>query len=215
VTFYRHLFPELARLGHKVHALVGSAVSPMFQNYSANGIDVEFLDLDIIKANVNKFDAFAAVPELQWHLAAAWAGYEQAEGGAGYDLVETTDWGLLFVPWIINAKSPPIVVQLHGSIGQIDFNDPQVGNELYGDHVRLLEVGLLSHAEELQSGSMSNAQLWEKLTGRGVTYIPPAWSPLNVARTCSSKSSRGLIVGRIQYWKGPYRTLRGTSTFGE
>jgi len=73
---------------------------------------------------MRRFDRYRLMPELQRHLAAAWAAWERANGGAGFDVTETTDWGLLFIPWIVEESRPPVLVQLHGSIGQIDFHDP-------------------------------------------------------------------------------------------
>ena len=202
VTFYRNILPHLVRQGHQVHVLVGSAFTSKLPSYEADGVTVEFLDSDAVTANLDKFNRYHATPELQRHLAAAWTAWQQVERGKNYDLVETTDWGLLFVPWVVETDSPPTVVQLHSSIGQIDFRDPRQGDELQGNLLRLLEVGLLSTADELQTYSQLNAQEWNKLTGREVVYIPPAWS-LSRPELPAEKSSCGLVVGRIQFWKGP------------
>ena len=201
-TFYRHTLTELVRQGHQVHVLVGSAFTSKLPSYEAHGITVEFLDTDAVSANLDRFNQYHVTPEFQRHLAAAWTAWEQTNQGKNYDLVETTDWGLLFVPWVVEADSPPTVVQLHGSIGQIDFYDPRQGDELQGNLTRLLEVGLLSTADELQTYSQLNAQAWSQLANREVVYIPPAWCPgSNLARS-TEKSLNGLVVGRIQNWKG-------------
>jgi len=203
VTFYINLLPQLARLGHRVQVLVGSALSGKMESYESAGITTEFLDHRAVTANLEKFNRYRALPELQRHLAAAWTAWEQTDGGRGYDLVETTDWGLLFVPWVIEADSPPTVVQLHGSIGQIDFYDPRKGEEMQGVFTRLLETQLLPCADELQSYSKNNANAWQRLTGREVTYIPPAWTSSLPNGKSDNDSAHGLVVGRIQYWKGP------------
>lgn len=203
VTFYRHMLPEIVRQGHQVHVLVGSAFTSKLPSYEADGITVEFLDTDAVSANVDKFNRYHATPELQRHLAAAWTAWEQVDRGKNYDLVETTDWGLLFAPWVLEAETPPTVVQLHGSVGQIDFYDPQRGNELQGSLIRFLERELLCVADGLITHSQLNVKAWSLLTGREVTYIPPAWSPVSNLDLAEEKSSHGLAVGRIQYWKGP------------
>lgn len=203
VTFYRNLIPELARLGHEPHVLAGSALSGKMEDYTADGVTVEFLDHRAVTINLDKFNRYRAIPELQRHLAAAWTAWEQANAGKGYDLVHTTDWGLLFVPWIVEADSPPTVVQLHGSIGQIDFYDPRRGDELQGCFTRLIEAQLLSVADDLHTYRKKNAGEWRALTGRDVTYMPPGWLPLSYPEEESQESSHGLVVGRIQYWKGP------------
>jgi glycosyltransferase involved in cell wall biosynthesis len=203
VTFYRGLIPELARLGHELCVLVGSALSGKMQDYSCDGVTVAFLDHHAVTANLDRFSRYRALPELQRHLAAAWTAWEQAGKGKGFDLVETTDWGLLFAPWIVEADSPPTVVQLHGSIGQIDYYDPRRGEELHGCVTRLIETSLLACADELQTYSKNNAAAWQALTGRDVTYIPPAWQPALPASQQGDGSPHGLVVGRIQFWKGP------------
>ncbi|MEI8296288.1 MAG: glycosyltransferase family 4 protein, partial [Alphaproteobacteria bacterium] len=203
-TFYRDTLFEIVAQGHQVHVLVGSAFTSKLPSYVKDGVRVDFLDTDLVNLNLHKFSHYRAIPELQRHLAAAWAAWEQVKGGDGYDLVEVTDWGMLFAPWIVSPDSPPTVVQLHGSIGQIDFYDPQIDSQLQGNYVRLLEAGLLSSADELQANSQSNTKVWKLLTNRDVNYIPPALVSEDLMQlpSESSSSTNGLVVGRIQYWKG-------------
>jgi glycosyltransferase involved in cell wall biosynthesis len=213
-TFYRHILPELSKQGHQIHVLVGSAFTSTQPSYELDGVTVEFLDSQVVSSNLSKFNRYQAIPEFQRHLAAAWTAWEQVNGGQGYDLVETTDWGMLFAPWMISTESPPTVVQLHASIGQIDFHDPQIDNQLQGSLVRLLEVNLLSVADQLQTYSQSNAQAWKQLTGRDVSYIPPAM-PLAPHIKALEKSVHGLVVGRIQYWKGTTIVCEALQLLGE
>jgi glycosyltransferase involved in cell wall biosynthesis len=201
-TFYQHLLPALVASGHQVDVLVGNPFTSQSPSYTTQGINVQFLESAIVDTYLQKFMVYHAMPEVQRHFAVAWALWEQSHGGSGYDLVETTDWGMLFAPWITSPESPPTVVQLHASIGQIDFYDPQIDIQLQGNLIRLLEVSLLSVADELQANSTANAQVWQQLTGRDVAYIPPALS-LAPPLTLSNRSESGLVVGRIQYWKGP------------
>ena len=205
VTFYRDILPEIVDQGHQVHVLVGSAFTSKLPSYVRDGVSVDFLDTDLVNSYLHKFSHYKAIPELQRHLAASWAVWDQVKGGDGYDLVEVTDWGMLFAPWIVSANSPPTVVQLHGSCGQIDFYDPQINNQLEANFLRLLEAGLLFCADELQTYSQSNVKAWQQLTNRDVRYIPPSLS-LGVARSPQnypqSNSNNGLVVGRIQHWKG-------------
>ena len=203
-SFYHSLLPSLVRARHQVTVLVGSAFTSQLASYQQDGVQVKFLDTELVNSYLRKFDRYGAIPELQRHLAAAWAAWEQVQGGEGYDLVEVTDWGMLFAPWIVSPNSPPTVVQLHGSIGQIDFYDPQIDTQLQGNFIRLIEAGLLANADELQANSRANAKAWQQLTNREVNYIPPS---LKVDMMRSPKNSlinlhHSLVVGRIQYWKG-------------
>ena len=199
-SFYKNLLTEFVTLGHEVKVIVGSAFTSKLSSYEKDGIKVEFLDDRLADLNLDKFNRYNAIPEFQRHLAAAWTAWEQVSKGDGYDLIETTDWGMLFAPWIVSADSPPTVVQLHGSIGQIDFYDPKLDSQLQSSLIRLLESNLLAFAEGLQTYSQSNADEWTQLTNKAVSYIPPA-TPLQIINS-TKKSCNGLVVARIQYWKG-------------
>jgi len=100
-TYYGALVPPLLRQGHKVRVIAGSAFSPRLAGYQLPGLSVEFLEPTEVSASMRRFDRYRLMPELQRHLAAAWAAWERANGGAGFDVTETTDWGLLFIPWIV------------------------------------------------------------------------------------------------------------------
>jgi glycosyltransferase involved in cell wall biosynthesis len=205
ITFYRMILPELARAGHQVKVLVGSGVVAEVARPPVviDGVSVEMLDVTLLEAYQAKFARYAATPGLRRHLAAAWALREQARNGDGVDLVESTDWGLLFVPWVIEA-GPPALVQLHGSCGQIDFNDPVAGEELQGELIRLLEVQALPRADCLQTYSDANAHAWTSQLRARVDFVLPAWKPLHDTPNPARRSGRGLVVGRVQNWKGPH-----------
>lgn len=204
ITFYRHLLPLLAAEGHEVRVIVGSGVwasadpSPVV----IDGVRVEALDERRLRAQYARFARYAAMPSLRRLLAGAWAMWEQAAHGEGCDAVEATDWGLLFLPWIIEA-GPPSIVQLHGSSGQIDMHDPVRGEEAQGTLLRLLERMAIARATDVQGCSRSNAQFWQSQIGRPVTRILPAWMPQNMQPPGTARSARGLVVGRVQKWKGP------------
>lgn len=202
VTFYKHLLPELVKLGHQVCVLVGSAFASEFPAYEKDGINVESIDAKAFERNLEKFVHYHSVPELQRHLAAAWTLWEQARGGNGFDLVETSDWGLLFIPWVVES-GPPVVVQMHGSIGQIDWRDPREGEELKGRLIRLLEMTFLPYADELQTYGKGNAGNWMSHLSKEVVHVLPAWTN-DAMPEAQYESAPGVVVGRIQLWKGPH-----------
>ncbi len=204
ITFYRALLPQLVAMGHEVRVIVGSA---MFAEANRNpvivdGVQVESLDQALRDKYHEQFQMYASMPWLRKHLAAAWAICEQAGRGEGYDLVEATDWGLLFVPWALE-QSAPLLVRLHGSIGQIDIHDPVAGEEAQGQLIRLIERQALSCANTVQTYSPANASFWEAQTGRDVDCLYPAWQAFANARGKIDRSERGLVLGRLQRWKGP------------
>lgn len=229
-TFYRHLLPRIAQRGHRVRVLVANAFMDPFEAYDAEGIRVDCIEAGRIQALLPRYNRYAATPYLQRYLATAWAAWEQAEGGAGMDRVETTDWGLLFAPWAIAPQRPPTLVQCHASIGQIDACDPQAGQELQGHLIRLIERQGLAALDGIQTYSALNQRAWQRELQLPIDYIPPAFSlscsPNATAPNATAPNPtapnptgdsiadanlvlppeptpvQGLVVGRIQQWKG-------------
>lgn len=204
ITFYRNLLPRLAKRGHTVRVIVGSGVFAAEDagRVEIEGVSVETLELRRLRATMPRFARYSAMPGLQRYLAAAWALREQAAGGEGFDVVEATDWGLLFLPWVAE-PGPPVVAQMHGSCGQIAVHDPVAGEEAQGELVRLLEIAAAARVDVLQSYSEANATFWRAQSRREVAMIPPAWASLVPPCPAGARSGRGLVVGRVQRWKGP------------
>jgi glycosyltransferase involved in cell wall biosynthesis len=202
-TFYSGLARGLHDADVEVHVVEGSAVytSKDCARRDLDGVRVETLEFDRFSRWMERFTAYAAMPGLQRHLAAAWAMWEQADFGTGVDIVEATDWGLLFIPPAIQATRP-LVVQCHGSIGQIADHDPMASEATENILVRLIERDVLSTLGGFQTLSLLNATFWQAETGRSVATILPAWSTPNILED-REPNDRGLVVGRLQRWKGP------------
>ena len=203
MTFYRTLAPTLRKLGVAVRVIEGSALHAAEEQTvrSVDGVPVETLERRRVNQWWECLSAFAAAPGLRRHLAAAWAMWEQAAFGADFDIVEASDWGLLFIPPSIECTRP-LVVQCHGSIGQISVHDPIAGEETQGLLTRLLERAALSLASTIQTYSRANAAFWRTETGRDVAVFRPALRPA-AAPAPEELSGRGLVIGRAQRWKGP------------
>jgi glycosyltransferase involved in cell wall biosynthesis len=132
----------------------------------------------------------------------AWGAFHQANGGEGFDIVEATDWGLLFMPWVVSSRKAKVVVSLHGSNGQLDWYSGSAQRGSFdGGVVRLLETESLRLADKLHANSRSNAAFWSGRTGCEVQVIPPLFDSL-VALSSVGKSNNGLVVGRLQSLKG-------------
>jgi glycosyltransferase involved in cell wall biosynthesis len=204
ITFYRNFLPQLAAQGHEIRVIVGSGVTAVHAPAPVviDGVSVEMLDQALLDQHHARFARYAALPVLRRFLAGAWAMWEQAGRGEGYDLVEVADWGLLFLPWVVE-QEPPAVVQLHGSTGQIDLHDPVRGEEVQGNLIRMIERAAVAQATCAQAYSQTNANFWQCQTGRTVDRIRPAWQPLIAPDVSPQKTPRGLVVGRVQRWKGP------------
>jgi len=204
-TFYRHLLPEFVAGGHRVDVCVASERFSAEPSTQPSGVRVFGLSRGAIASASKRLNGFAAVPDLQKELATAWAAWEGTAHGDGYDVVETSDFGMLFAPWAANGDRPPVAVQLHSSNGQISFHEPLAGHELAGQLARLVEGMLLPRVEELQTYGGPNAQEWEALFKRPVHHIYPVWSlhvePDDTGGDCGTGNA--IVVGRVQNWKGP------------
>lgn len=200
ITFYRDLTRALVQLGCEVHVLKGSAYINGQPDYEYEGIKVSVLQTKRFTYWIARFGHFSMFPDLQRHLAAAFAMHEQAAEGDGFDAVEVTDWGLLFLPWM-NSSKAPVLVQLHGSCGQIAHYEPVAGREVEGAFGLLVERAGLAAASSLCSYSKANVGWWESTLGRDVSYLPP---PLDLKLQDSNGTRSGWVTfGRIQHWKGP------------
>lgn len=201
-TFYRALAPALQNLGATVRVIEGSAFHAGERAPRViDGVAVETLEVIRLQAWWRRFSHFAATPGLRRHLAAAWAMWEQADQGRDADVVEASDWGLLFVPPAVEA-SRPLIVQGHASVGQIGVHDPVAGEEVQIALVRLIEASVLRQSGLLQTYSDANADFWGVETERRPAVIRPAWAPRQPSAD-SPPHDRGLVIGRMQRWKGP------------
>ncbi len=208
-TFYRALAPALRAAGMEVRVIEGSAfhAAKDRDRRAVLGCEVETLELDRLFRWRDRFPARAATPSLRGHLAAAWAMWEQAGFAEGADIVEACDWGLQFVPPALDAVRP-VIVQGHGSAGQISEHDPVAGEETGAALTRLIERAVLqAPAARAQTYSGANGAFWRSEAGCGVTVIRPAWAPPEgwaAGRAPGGTSGQGLVAGRVQRWKGPH-----------
>jgi glycosyltransferase involved in cell wall biosynthesis len=204
-TFYLRMIPGLIKAGCTVDvclARAGDVDADLKEQSAPRVFGIDAAQVEQAGATLSQFAAF---PELWRPLSRAFAAFNICRGRE-YDIVETTDWDLLYVPWVIANESPPVVVQLHSSNGQVDYHEPRQGSGLTGLTTRLLETSLLGRADELQSYGLRNGNEWSRLLDKEVHHIWPAWYPerddADVALECDSEH-RGLVVGRVQSWKGP------------
>lgn len=213
-TFYGALLPALARRGVSVTALVGSALSSGPRPREEHGVRILPLDHARVARLSGRFGSLALAPDLCRHLAAAWAAWEQTDGGAAFDRVECADWGLSFVPWLLRADAPPTRVRLHASIGQIARHEPQPGLALAEALTQLLEARLLPRAAELVTYGAGNQAWWRDALALDIALRPPAFLPPSAPSAPPSFSGRGLVAGRVQAWKGPATLCRALRSLG-
>lgn len=214
-SYYGELLPRLSRQGIEVKVIVGSAVSSPSLSESIHGVQVESLDRSRIEQMRSKFPEFSLAPDFCRHLAAAWTAWEQAKGGRDYDVVECTDWGHLSIPWIVSPEGPPVLVRMHASLGQIARHGPQTGYLLSESISGFTEDLLFSFAEKCVTYSLENQLHWSERLRRRVDYASPIALTDKSFSGCGERSQRGLVVGRVQGWKGPETLCKALARLGK
>ena len=203
-TYYLHYIKALQPYCHKIKVITGSGYTQSEDTYQLNGIVIEYLKPAIYQEYLTKFSKLDLLPEVRNNMAAAWAMFKQAEGGNGYDVIECTDFGLGFIPWVINHQKP-LITRLHGSSGQISIHEKGLPDNLLSDFNKQAELLLLPLSDKLITYSKANQQFWEPLfKNKQVKHIDPVYSvettpPMALAQ----RENHGLVTARIQQWKGP------------
>ncbi len=187
--------------GHEVRVLVANHHSLDKPGCVINGVQVEYLASNFPDKARLGCRRFINNPTLWAFLPLAWGAFEQARGGEGYDVVEATDWLLLYMPWVVSETKAKVVVSLHGSNGQVDWYSNPNNRNFDGDFVRVMETATLGLADAIHANSRSNARFWEAKINKPIQVIPPILELPKQASTVGN-SPCGLVVGRLQNWKG-------------
>ncbi len=205
ITFYVQLIKSFIDKGIKPTILVGSGSSCNLYEGEWEGCKVYSLQKNRLDKFKNQFLKFSTFPNIQANLAAAWAMFEQGNEIGEFDIIECTDWGWGYIPWVINQKHKT-VIQFHASIGEIFFHDPIVGKELEANICQNIELQTLRFANMLISHSKATQLSWEKLLNKTIAYQLPVYKKEEVKQEKTNENlpqNYALVVGRVQYWKGP------------
>ena len=202
------MLPHLVRAGHTVHVLVVSADHVDRRVLDIDGVRISYLSSESLDTASRGFDRFRhGFPSFSALLPFAWAAFRQAEGGVGYDLVETTDFPMLYAPWVAENVKVPVNVSLHGSPGQLDWYENAGAGGMDADLMRMVERAAFSSVHSIQANSDANSHFWGGLTRREIPVIPPAIAMSQTTHSRDHNDSQripgGLVVGRLQTWKGP------------
>lgn len=211
-TLYSKLLPSLVQSGHSVTVLLAGQDYLDKPSYTWRGVEVLCLQSEKLTSGLQAMEAWSHHAFLHHFLPTAWASWMQAQDLGPFDLVETTDWALLFIPWLVQARRQPVLVSLHGSCGQLDWHENPDCRSGEGQLVRILESAILPLADCLIANSNLNAEFWWQQCGVLPQVIPPiaeaqSESGLNIAASnpnwSERRSNRGVVVGRLQNLKGP------------
>jgi glycosyltransferase involved in cell wall biosynthesis len=214
-TYYLHYIRAIRPYCEKIKVIVGSGYDQRDENYSLDGVEIEYLQTSLYYKYLSQFEKFDLLPEFKRNLAAAWAMYEQANEGDGFDVIECTDFGLGFVPWVIRHHKP-VITRLHGSRGQIALNENERPDGIIGDFTRQTELLLLPLCDSLITYSKANRDYWNELFGNEkVIKIDPVFNtwadePLPLPQ----RDRYGLVTARVQQWKGPVQLCEALAELG-
>ncbi|MBX9745634.1 MAG: glycosyltransferase [Hyphomonadaceae bacterium] len=204
MTYYRHLAPALARAGCSVRVIEGSGFGAFdsARPEVIEDVQVQGLEASLVRRWIERFRHLGATPILRRMVAAAWAAWEQATENFTPNVVETTDFGLLSFPALLTPQIPTIL-QHHGSYGQIQLHDPDVGLTVDAALALALEGAALTVAAAPQTCADANAAFWMRQAGRAPSTLLPAWQGEPELQASVKVENRIAVFGRIQNWKGP------------
>ncbi|MEN0057138.1 MAG: glycosyltransferase [Mucilaginibacter sp.] len=202
-TYYQHYIKAIKPHCERIKVIVGSGYIQDTTKFNHEGIEVEYLEPVLFKEYLQRFTKFDFLPEYRNNIAAAWAMWQQADSGNEFDIIECTDFGLGFIPWVIH-HNKPVMTRLHGSSGQITMNEDITQEGLMSDFFRQTEMLLLPFCDYLITYSLSNQLFWNNiLNNKKVHYIPPVYSHIEKhIVSFSERDNNGLLTARVQKWKG-------------
>jgi glycosyltransferase involved in cell wall biosynthesis len=211
-TYYLHYIKALKPHCERIKVLMGSGYLQGDDKLVNEGIEIEYLKEHLYHKYLDQFSKFNLFPELKRNIAAAWAMFEQANEGSGFDIIECTDFGLGFIPWVIR-HNRPVITRFHGSAGQISFHE---GNDmLHTDFLKQAELLLLPLCDALISHSAANQLVWEALLSKKVSHILPVFEPkLEQTVPFTNRKPHGVVTARIQLWKGPIQLCEALEAAG-
>ncbi|MFD0749290.1 glycosyltransferase family 4 protein [Mucilaginibacter calamicampi] len=204
-TYYQHYLQALKPHCETIKVIVGSGYVQGRDKFEHNGIEVAYLDPELYQQHLLKFTRFNVLPEYRNNLAAAWAMWEQAKEGDDFDVIECTDFGLGFVPWVMHHQKP-VITRLHGSAGQIALHE-NTHEAALADNINLhTEATLLPLCDILLTHSQANREFWQSVFPSGdISFIPPVYTAPQISEPLplEQRENWGLVAARMQKWKGP------------
>lgn len=203
-TYYLNYIKALQPHCDKIKVIAGSGYTNGNDSFTHEGAEVEYLKPGVYQKYLHKFTRFNLSPEFKQNMTAAWAMHEQANAGDGFDIIECTDFGLGFIPWVIQHQKP-VITRLHGSSGQISWHETNQSDNLLTDFTKQTELLLLPDCDVLISHSTANQTFWnQQFATKPVIKIAPVfYSVIQKPAPFTERENYGLVTARIQQWKGP------------
>jgi glycosyltransferase involved in cell wall biosynthesis len=203
-TYYLHYINALKPYCGRIKVIVGSGYVQSPDKFNHNGIEVEYLAPELYQHCQHKFTANEILPSYRNNLAAAWAMWQQVKGGEDFDIIECTDFGLGFIPWVINHHKP-VIVRMHGSTGQITLYENNSDTRLSINAFMHAELTLLPLCDQIITHSAANCDFWKSILPKvPISHISPVFQREKKQPVAfADRDNHGLVTARIQKWKGP------------
>lgn len=215
LKYYAVLADALVAAGATVTVLVATPFSAYPDYETSSGVRVRFVPLADVERHTARLTHLAPAPLLRRWLGASLAAADAVAAlRPVVDVVEAVDFGLGYAALLCRADRPPVLVRMHGSLGQISEHEPTApGMQLDTALSRTSEAQTLPYAERLVALSPSNAAEWSARLGQDVDAMPPPLVLSAPARPAPTPYS-GLVAARIQTWKGPELLCRALAALG-
>ncbi len=202
LKYYELMTAAWSAAGAHVSVLMSSPFCS-FDSYEHGGIKVYSTSLERINWHAAHLTHLAAAPSYRQWIAAGLAARDWVQSTLNtFDVIETTDFGLLFAPLVNVRDRPPLVVKLHGSIGQMSEHEPSApAKELDVALARLTEAAVLPSVNALHACSHANAAEWQLRLGRDVVFVPVPLPLPSTTLAAPEAHFAGVVVGRgHRFW---------------
>lgn len=196
-TYYRNLIKGMIDDGHEITTIVANYNINSSSNFPGTLLTILESDYKEGKEKNQVFDVF---PGVQHKAALSYACYKIVKE-LDVDVIELTDYNLLFYHFLLEKKWPT-VIRLAGSSGQLELHEKRENDKLENAYLLMLEQTLLNKADYIISLSKSNKDFWQQLLNKPINYHLPYLSYPDVLTNRSKINLNGVVLGRLQLWKG-------------
>lgn len=201
-TYYRNLIPALTGAGHYINVILGDYKRDI-TNHDFPCNVIQITESNYVEG-LSKYKALDIFSGIQSKVALSHACYQEASKLKS-DIIEITDYNLLFYSFITR-KIAPVIIRLAGSTGQLELHEQRTNDKLQSSFIISLEHTLLNHADYVIGISQLNINYWNQFLHKKailhLPYLKYADSEKSQVTKFNNKEGRGIIVGRVQLWKG-------------
>lgn len=199
-TYYSNLVRKLLHKGVEVITVLGN-YETRAQNPDFPGTVCSILKEDY-QRGYQRATGMDIFPSIRQKIALSYACKVCLERAGGADVVEVTDYNMLFYHFLLQ-KEVPVVIRLAGSSGQLEMHEHREGDGLETVFQFTLEQSLISQADYIISLSQLNKDFWDALLSQPVhLHLPYVNFRDEHLADGAERVSSGLVVGRLQLWKG-------------